>query len=134
MRRNAPWLLPETPQKDDQIMHLTILHYLSLIPIGLALAFMFWVLWKLTRQLSNDKVRSQKQPMISIRVADRYSPGASAIRMRNPETTRRPVGDFSPGSKPVSTASREISRLTYAPTLGMGVRRMSSSANPAVHK
>jgi hypothetical protein len=111
-------------------MHLTILHYLSLIPIGLALAFMFWILWNLTRQFSNDKARSQKQPMISIRVGDQYSPGASATRMRNPETTSRTVGQFSPGSKRVSIASREITRLTYAPTLGMGRQADVQSRQP----
>jgi hypothetical protein len=113
----------------EAAMQLTIPHYLFLIPVGLALAFMFWVLRSLTRQLSNNNEPSQKQPMISIRVGDRYSPGGSATRMRNPEKTSRTVGQFSPGSKRVSIASREITRLTYAPTLGMGGRRMSSRTN-----
>ena len=36
-------------------MHLTICNILFLIPVGLSLAFMLWVLWSLTRQLSIAK-------------------------------------------------------------------------------
>ena len=75
----------------EAAMHLTIPHYLFLIPVGLALAFMLWVLWSLTRQLSNNSEPSQKQPMISIRVGDRYSEVALTPRTRNPETASRPV-------------------------------------------
>lgn len=132
-RRNA-LASRQTPRRDDPIMHLTVLHYVFLIPVGLALAFMLWVLWSLTRQLSNHRVPSQKQPMISICVVDRYSLGAQAARSRNRESRSRPAGDFSPPSRHLAPPAREFSRVTSPPTLGMSARRMSGSANPAVPK
>jgi hypothetical protein len=105
-------------------MHLTGLHYLFLIPVGLALAFMLWVLWSLTEQLVHRNESTDKQPMISIRVGDRYSLGAQ------PQRTLRSDS----GARPGYSALREYSQPLSAPTLGMGLRRMSSSTIPRAHK
>ena len=45
---------------------------LFLIPVGFSLAFLLWVLWNLTKQLSSHD-STQTQPMISIQVSDRYT-------------------------------------------------------------
>jgi hypothetical protein len=105
-------------------MHLTGLHYLFLIPVGLALAFMLWVLWSLTEQLAHRNESTDKQPMISIRVGGRYSLGAQPQRV--------PKSDF--GARPGYSASREYSPPPSAPTLGMGLRRMPSSAIQGARK
>jgi hypothetical protein len=105
-------------------MHLTGLHYLFLIPVGLALAFMFWVLWSLTEQLAHRNESTDKQPVISIRVGDRYSLGTVS--------QRAPRSDS--GVRPGYGASREYSQPPSAPTLGMGLRRMSSSTIQGAHK
>jgi hypothetical protein len=105
-------------------MHLTLLHYLFLIPVGLALAFMVWVLWSLTEQLAHRNESTDKQPMISIRVGDRYALGT--------QPQRTPRSDS--GARPGYSASPESFRTPSAPTLGMGLRRMSSSTIQGAHK
>jgi hypothetical protein len=111
-------------------MHLTILHYLFLIPVGLALAFMFWVLWSFTQHLGHRKESTDKQPMISIRVSDRYSLGTQMQRTPRPETASRLARVSDSESRLGSSASRKYSRTQSVPTLGMGFRRMSSSTIP----
>jgi hypothetical protein len=66
-------------------MPLTVLF---LIPLGLALAFLLWVLWNLTEQLSSRRDSAAKQPMISIRVRDPYAMRWSPPRS---ETAPRPA-------------------------------------------
>ena len=108
-------------------MHLTGLHYLFLIPVGLALAFMLWVLWSLTQQLAHRDESTDKQPMISIRVGDRYSLGTQPARTRGSDHAPRMA-------RPGYTASREYSQPAIAPTLGMSLRRMSSSTIQGARK
>gem|GEM_PF-4533846 len=110
-------------------MHLTSLHYLFLIPVGLALAFMFWVLWSLTQQLAYRNESTDKQPLISIRVGDRYSLGTQMGRTPRPDAAFR-LARVQSEPRHGSSASREYSHAQSVPTLGMGLRRMSSSANP----
>jgi hypothetical protein len=111
-------------------MHLTSLHYLFLIPVGLAVAFLLWVLWGLTKQLGNNRESAETKPMISIRVGNRYSQGAPELR------TRRELIPRSRGSnlEERRTYSNPRNSSASAPTLGMGLKRMSSSINPGVRK
>ena len=55
---------------EDATMPLTVLF---LIPLGLALAFLMWVLWSVTQELSSHPESTQKQRMISIDVPDPYA-------------------------------------------------------------
>ena len=109
---------------EETTMHLTGLHYLFLIPVGFALAFMLWVLWSLTKQFAHSSESTGKQPMISIRIGERHSLGAQ------PQWTPRSDS----GARPGYRASRESLQTPIAPTLGMGLRRMSSSTIQGAHK
>ncbi len=111
-------------------MHLTSLDYLFLIPVGLALAFMLWVLWSLTNQLAHRNESTQKQPMISIRVGDRYSLGMQAQRAPGSDVMSRVTRVSDSAARPGFSASREYIHTPSAPTLGIGLRRMSSSTTP----
>ncbi len=113
-------------------MDLTSLHYLFLIPVGLALAFMLWVLWSLTKQLTHRNESPQKQPMISIRVADRYSLGMQPQRSPRSDVTRLAPRVSDSAARPGYSASREYFQTPSAPILGIGLRRMSSSTTPGV--
>lgn len=71
----------------ETTMELSNLQFLFLIPVGLSLAFMLWVLWSLTKELAHQNSSIDKQPMISIRVGDRYSLGEQLQRIQRPGTT-----------------------------------------------
>jgi len=117
-------------------MHLTTLHYLFLIPVGLALAFMAWVLWSVTGQLAKGGTPPEKQqPMISIRVRDRYSletqtPPTRSVQIAPPVA---PSPGPPPGQHGLSN-TREFAYVPPAPTLGMGFRAASSSTGRAARK
>lgn len=128
-RRNE-LIAPGRGASKETTMHLTSLHYLFLIPVGLALAFMLWVLWSLTRQLAHGNESTQKQPMISIRVGDRYSLGILPQRTPRPDVTPRASRVSDSAARPGYSASREHFQTTSAPTLGMSLRPMSSSTTP----
>ena len=107
-------------------MHLT-LHYLFLIPVGLALAFMLWVLWSLTTQLLGRKPANNRQPMISVGVRDRYSIGVPSPRRQRPEATPAAARGSRPEPSQMHSAPREFTWIPSAPVLGTGLRQASSS-------
>ena len=119
---------------EETTMHLTSLHLLFLIPVGLALAFMLWVLWNLTQQLAHRDESTDKQPMISIRVGDRYPSGTQPTRTRGSDHVSRMARESHTGARPGYSASREYFQPASAPTLGMGLRRMSSSTIQGARK
>lgn len=104
-------------EAEEETMQLTALQLLFLVPLGLALAFMLWVLWSLTEQLSHRNKSIDKQPMISIRVGDRYALGT--LPQRTP-------GSVS-GARPGYSSARESSRTQGAPTPDTGIKGKSSS-------
>lgn len=114
---------------EEKAMHLTSLHYLFLIPVGLALAFMGWFLWSVSRQLANGRTMTEKQqPMISIRVRDRYS-------METPAEPTRKIQIANPAARTPAasrenslSSSREFSYVPPSPILGPRLRPASSSA------
>jgi hypothetical protein len=116
-------------------MHLTILHDFFPIPVGLALAFMLWVLWNVTKQLSGGKGTDEKQPTIAVGVRDRYSASAPAAapRLRNLAVPPSPARGSTESSH-VHSASREFSRIPSAPVLGTGLRQAPNSAGRDVRR
>jgi hypothetical protein len=100
-------------------MYPTTLHYLFLIPVGLALAFLLWFLWSVTRQLSSHRDSSEKQPVIPIQVSDRYTMQGLPART---ETAPRPLRNLNTETNYGSSPAREYTRMPYAPTLGMRSR------------
>ena len=114
-------------------MHLTILHYLFLIPVGLALAFLLWVLWNLTTQLSGRKPADNGQPMISVGVRDRYSIGVPSPRRQRPEATPAARGS-APEPRQMHSAPREFPSIPSAPVPGTGLRQASSSTGRGVRR
>jgi hypothetical protein len=115
-------------------MHLTILHYLFLIPVGLALAFLLWVLWNLTTQLSGRKPADNGQPMISVGVRDRYSIGVPSPRRQRPEATPAAPRGSRPEPSQMHSAPREFTWTPSAPVLGTGLRQASSSTGRGVRR
>lgn len=116
-------------------MHLTSLHYLFLIPVGLAIAFMLWVLWSVSRQLTRGRATPENQPrLISIRIRDRFCP-------EQPPAPASKV-QIAPRASPTSAAQRESSYSTSrefsdappSPVLGAAFRRASSSEGQAVRR
>jgi hypothetical protein len=92
-------------------MHLTTLHDLFLIPVGLAVAFLLWFLWSVTKELSNRRESTAQQPMISIQVNGQYAmrglpPRADALRPQRPtdveskEAWGKPRGRMQPPTAP----------------------------------
>ncbi len=96
-------------------MHLTTLHYLFLIPVGLALAFLLWFLWSVTKQLSHHGDSTAKQPTISIRASDRYTIRGLPART---ETLARPVRILNPEKSFRASPAREYIPLPIASKLG----------------
>ena len=84
----------------EMTMHLTGLHLLFLIPVALALAFMLWVLWSLTQQLAHRDESTDKEPMISIRVGDRYPRGTQPTRTRGSDHAPRMARESHTGARP----------------------------------
>lgn len=115
-------------------MHLTSLHFLFLIPAGLALAFLFWVLWSVTGQLRKEDTQPGSQPMVSIRVRDRYSLSAPAAPVRTTATEPTAIRGQVTAAERRFSALRQPSVSPYAPTLGIGLREASSSAVPALRR
>ena len=101
-------------------MHPTTLHYLFLIPVGLALAFLLWFLWSVTRQLSGHRDSSEKQPMIPIQVSDRYT--MQGLPARPEIGATRPLRNLNTETNYGSSPAMEYTRMPYAPTLGMRSR------------
>ena len=113
-------------------MHLTSLHYLFLIPLGLALAFLLWVLWSVTRQLAKGGSAPEKQPTtISVRVRDRYTLDVPTTPARTAQVGPPVVRGHESSVAHGPSAPREFSRVLSPPTLGMGFRPASSSAGRA---
>ena len=113
-------------------MQFSSLYFLFLIPVGFALAFMLWVFWRVTKELQ-EQTPAGNQPMISIRVRDRYSVYAPAPRMRTAEIMMPTVVRVQiPGRN--YSATRQFSGPAYAPTLGMGFKQASSSAAPGMSR
>jgi hypothetical protein len=110
---------PQEIDAEETTMHLTTPHYLFLIPVGLALAFLPWFLWSMTKQLSSHRDSSEKQPIISIQVSDRYTMQGLPAR---PESAPRPVRNLNTETNYGSSSAREYMRTPYAPTLGMRSR------------
>jgi hypothetical protein len=85
---------------EEMTMQPLNLQYLFLVPVGLGLAFMLWVLWNLTRELAYRDDSTEKQPTISIRVGERYA--LAAQEKRNPRSKFEPLshGVSDSGAKP----------------------------------
>lgn len=121
------------PPANETIMDFPSLHYLFVVPIGLAVAFMLWVLWSVTRQLAQAGAQPEKQqPMISVRVRDRFIDEPTRP-MRNVQVS---PSVRSPGSQAARTysAPREFSNVPPAPILGMGFRSASSSRGQSLRR
>jgi len=108
------------------------LYFLFLIPVGFSLAFMLWVLWSVTGELHKEQTPAGNQPMIFIRVRDRYFVRAPAPRMRSAEMMPNAFRVQIPGRN--YSAPRRFSAPACAPTLGMGFRQASSSAVPGMRR
>ena len=78
---------------------------------------MFWVLWSLTQQVVHWNESTDKQPMISIRVGDRYSLGKQLQRTPRLETVSRLTKVSDSETRSGSRASREHSHTPSVPTL-----------------
>lgn len=100
-------------------MHLTILHFLFLIPVGLALAFLLWVLRSVTEQLSSRRNSTEKQPLISILVRDQQTMRGLPARA---ETAPRPMGNLETGTKQASIPTARYTPAPIASTLGIRSR------------
>jgi hypothetical protein len=114
------WIATRKIDAEETTMHLTTLHYLFLSPVGLALAFLLWFLWSVTKQLSGRRDSSEKQPMISIQVTDRYT--MQGLPARPELAPRRPVRNVNAETNYGSSPALEYTRMPYAPTLGMRSR------------
>ncbi len=110
------------------------LQYLFLLPIGLGVAFMSWVLWNLTKQLAYRNDSTEKQPIVSIRVGERYSPGRHAQRNPRSESEPRSPWASDSGARPSRSVSQESFQTPGVPTLGMGLRRKSNSTIQGAHR
>jgi hypothetical protein len=110
------------------------LQYLFLLPIGLGLAFMFWVLWNLSRQLAYRDDSTEKQLIISIRVGERYSLGRQMQRSPRSEFEVPSPRVSDSGAKPSRSLSPEYFQTPGVPTLGMGLRQKSSSTIQGAHR
>jgi hypothetical protein len=113
------WIATRKIDAEETTM-LTTLHYLFLSPVGLALAFLLWFLWSVTKQLSGRRDSSEKQPMISIQVTDRYT--MQGLPARPELAPRRPVRNVNAETNYGSSPALEYTRMPYAPTLGMRSR------------
>jgi hypothetical protein len=101
---------------EETAMHFTTLHDLFLIPVGLAVAFLLWFLWSVTKQLSHHGDSIAKQPVISIQASDRYTIRGLPER---PETVSRPSRILNPEKSYGSSPAREYVPMHTAPKLGM---------------
>src|SRR5579863_1242098 len=79
-------------------MHLTASLYIFLVLVGISLTFLLWVLWSVTKQISDNHQQAPREPMISIRVRDPYAMRSFPARadvpprlIRNAEIPTRPV-------------------------------------------
>jgi hypothetical protein len=117
---------------EEKAMHLTSLHYLFLIPVGLALAFLLWVLWSVSRQLGKGGTTPEKlQPMISIRVRDPYSLEMPPVPARRMQIAPTVVATSQPPRESSFSSSREFSYAPPPPVLGTRFTPASSSAGQA---
>ena len=121
------------PQKETT-MHLTSLQYLFLVPVGLGLAFMFWALWNFTDQLAHRNDSTDKQPKISIRVEEQYALGRQPPGTPRSEVAPQLARVSDSGVRTGYQGSRQSFQTPSAPTLGIGLRRTSSSSIPGAHR
>jgi len=127
-------IFPPRSRCQHKAMHLTSLHYLLLIPVGLGLAFMLWVLWSVSGQLTKRRVPPEKrQPVISVGVRDRYSLDRPAPPLRSVQVAPPVVQGTEPSGARGHSAPREYSYVP-PPTLGMGFRSTSSSTVRGVRR
>ena len=119
---------------EEMTMQPSILQYLFLAPVGLGLAFMLWVLWNLTKQLSQRNGSTEKQPMISIRVGERYSGDRQLQRNTRLGFEPQSRGISESRARPGHSALREDFQTPGAPTLGMGLRWRPSSTIRGAHR
>jgi hypothetical protein len=110
------------------------LQYLFLVPVGLGLAFMLWVLWNFTVQLSRRNDPTEKRSVILIRVGERYA--LVGRGKRNPRLKFESLshGISGSGASPSHPVSREYFQTLGDRTPGVRLRQKPSSTIQGAHK
>jgi len=121
-------------RSEESTMHLTILNVSFLISVGLALAFMLWVLWSLTEQLANRTESNSDRPMISIGIGDRYLRTRQSSQMPRTESTGRMLQRSNSDVAYVYLAGEKRCQASSAGGLKIDLRLRSSSTIRGAHR